>query len=570
MSSFKVQFFSDSMLKHLDEAFQQLHYDSYEAITCAPGSEITKIPQMTKLTKNCDLFVINTGINNLLNFYSVSNCLHLYEKVYQSLRQSHPTTEIAFTSVSYVSDNRFDETDRSAEINPLVEELNDALKNYCSEHDVISFMDLRPYLKGKNDTLIDRKNLASDGLHYSRKGTEVIAKALVYETDKVLAEMCDKHASKPVNLEAISKESWPALPKPSLQPRIRPAAYPGKQFRTIVVTNRMKTPETLSSDKQTTVKNEIKNCSNQHQKRPKRLDIKHSIKLVTCRVRKTSDKPTKQKTYVRKTSDKPTKQKTYISKRPTVNVHQFQVPTSNRYDALDVEEIPCQQTMTQMTLNFPTITKKSNTKRKPLKLNRKQKMTKLECAARGCHELNQLENTQHLKKEYYYANPYRNSPFETLMWTKAGFIQRASCDEPICTFDVQNVCDMIRSKYCCTEGITKKSEKHLSLMLLLSGDIETNPGPRMKKQSTRSKKEKLKLKRLQETEDERTIRLEKAKTSVANTRADETKERRQIRLSRVSQQMSKLRSEETPDKKIKQSFSTYVKIKIRRDPRGKD
>ena len=341
MSSFKVQFFSDSMLKHLDEAFQQLHYDSYEAITCAPGSEITKIPQMTKLTKNCDLFVINTGINNLLNFYSVSNCLHLYEKVYQSLRQSHPTTEIAFTSVSYVSDNRFDETDRSAEINPLVEELNDALKNYCSEHDMISFMDLRPYLKGKNDTLIDRKHLSSDGLHYSRKGTEVIAKALVYETDKVLAEMCDKYASKPVYLEAISKESWPALPKPSLQPRIRPAAYPGEQFRTVVVTNRMKTPETLSSEKQTTDKNEIKNCSKQPQKRPKQLDIKHSTKLVTRSVRKTSGKPTKQKTY--------------ISKRSTVNVHQFKVPTSNRFDALDVEEIPCQQTMTQMPLNFPPL-----------------------------------------------------------------------------------------------------------------------------------------------------------------------------------------------------------------------
>ena len=54
MASFKVHFFSDSMLKHPDEAFQLLDYDSYEAITCAPGSEITKIPQMTKLTKNSD------------------------------------------------------------------------------------------------------------------------------------------------------------------------------------------------------------------------------------------------------------------------------------------------------------------------------------------------------------------------------------------------------------------------------------------------------------------------------------------------------------------------------------
>ena len=191
-------------------------------------------------------------------------------------------------------------------------------------------------------------------------------------------------------------------------------------------------------------------------------------------------------------------------------------------------------------------------------------MTKLECAARGCHELNQLQNTQHLKREYYYANPHRNSPFETLMWTKAGFIQRASCDEPVCTFDVQTARDMFRSKHCCTEGTTKKSEKHLSLILLLSGDIETNPGPRMKKQSAQSKKNNMKLKRLQETEGERTIRLDKAKALMANTRADETKEQRQKRLSIDAQNKSKLRSEETPEKrKERLSIDAQQKSKLR-------
>ena len=166
MTAFKVHFFSDSMLKHLDEAFQQLHYECYDDITCAPGSEITRIPQLTKHVKGSDLFVINTGINNLLNGYSPSNSLHLYNKVHQSLRQSHPTTTIALMSVSYVSHNRFDGTDRSAEINPLVSQFDDALEAYCSQHEMISFIDLRPYLRGTNDTLIDRTNLSSDGLHY--------------------------------------------------------------------------------------------------------------------------------------------------------------------------------------------------------------------------------------------------------------------------------------------------------------------------------------------------------------------------------------------------------------------
>ena len=548
------------MLKHLDEAFQLLDYDSYEAIMCVPGSEITKIPQMTKLAKNCDLFVINTGINNLLNSYTVSNCLHLYSKVYQLLRQSHPTTEIAFTSVSYVSDNRFDETDRSAEINPMVEELDDALKTYCSEHDMISFMDLRPYLKGKNDTLIDRKNLSSDGLHYSRKGTETVAKALMHEIDQVLARMLDKHTMEPLCMEDLSKESWPGLPEPSMKPKIRPAAYPGEQVRTVIVTNRKKTTETLTSDKQMLDKNGMKNCNKQSQKRTKQVDMKHSTKLVTCAVRS------------KKTSDKPTKLKAYISKKPTVNVHQFQILTSNRYDALDVEEVPCQQTMTQMTQNFPIFSKKSKTKRKPLKLNKKRKVTKLECAARGCHERNTLGSAQHLKREYYYANPHRNSPFETLMWTKTGFVQTASYDKPNCKFDVQTALDMIRTKQYGNKDISRELQQHLCEMLLLSGDIETNPGPRMKKMSAKTKRKLNKLKRQQETEGEKNMRLEIDKAAKEIKRAEECPEKKRMRLDEVAHHMSKLRLGETPEKKqrrLSADAKQKSKVKLQETPEKK-
>ena len=528
------------MLKHLDEAFQLLDYDSYEAITCAPGSEITKIPQMTKLTKNSDLFVINTGINNLLNSYTVSNCLHLYSKVYQSLCQSHPTTEIAFTSISYVSDNRFDGTDRSAEINPMVSELNDALKTYCSEHEMTSFVDLRPYLKGKNDLLIDRKNLSSDGLHYSRKGTEIIAKALVYETDKLLAQISNKHTKEPLYVDAISKESWPELPEPCMKPNVRPAAYPGEQFRTVVVTSRSKTSQRLANDRLTRDKQEM-NHSEQSQKKTKRVDAKRSSEAVTCTMR--SKKP----------FDNPVKQNRYIRNRPIDrNAQNFQVPISNRYNSLDVEEIPCQKTEPHTTLKFPIITKKSKTKRKTLRMYRKRKMTKLECAARGCLHLNSVESIEHLKHEYYYENPYRNSPFETLKWTKVGFIQTAAYDL-LCTFAVQISHGKTGIKQHCTKDyerkIARKSEKHLCQILLLSGDIETNPGPRIKKKSAETIKKEKKLKRLQETDDKRAMRLEKGKALMANIRGEEGVEKKQSRLSADAQQKAKVRSGESPQKK---------------------
>ena len=182
MASFRVHYISDSMLKHVGQAFQHLDYDCYEKITCAPGSEITKVPELSRqCNENCDLLVVNTGINNLLNHYSVANSMYLFEQVYKELSELHPMSELAFTSISYIADDKFSGIDKSCEVNPLVKELNESLRTFCLNHDHMHFFDLRPHL-GTN-AAIERENLSADGLHYSHKGIQIVAKTLICEVD---------------------------------------------------------------------------------------------------------------------------------------------------------------------------------------------------------------------------------------------------------------------------------------------------------------------------------------------------------------------------------------------------
>ena len=182
------------------------------------------------------------------------------------------------------------------------------------------------------------------------------------------------------------------------------------------------------------------------------------------------------------------------------------------YAILDVET-NLDEIITQQPMNFPTCAVKKNKKRKPRKLLRKNKYTKLECAARGSCEMKAVSSQQCAKREFYYENPHRTSPFETLMWTKAGFIQTAPCDEPFSKFDAQTTFDIIKIKQHDTKDILRELEQHLCQILLLSGDIETNPGPSMKKVSDERKRKFDKLKRLQEAEDETIIWLKKKTTS---------------------------------------------------------
>ena len=545
------------MLKHLDKTFQELQYDSYEKVTCAPGSEITKVTELSRrCTQKCDLLIVNTGINNILNHFSVSNCLYLYEQVHKELSQLHPTSEFAFTSVSYIADDKFSGNDRSWEVNPLVKELNESLRMYCSNHDNAHYIDLRTHLG--TDDAIERDNLSADGLHYSQKGIRLVAKALICEVDeRFSAKLSANDIKNAFCSENINTESWPALPAPAVKNRIHPAAFPGEQLKTIIVTNRV--PLKQSPKKSThhpgtiSEKKSVGKHTQQHYTKKRVLNGNES--------RKVNAKRTTKRAFVK------------TQKRMTSNKANdiFTFETSNTYAMLDDEETNSGETIPQQPTDLPAFAVKKNMKRKPLTLlMRKKKYTKLECAAMGAYSY--TIETMHPRRNSEYTNPHRTSDFETLRWTKGGFVQTITLDE--------HTCDMIRSSVCYTFGrhkhvtkVFRQSCAHMYKLLLLCGDIESNPGPRMKKQSAKTKRRKDRLSQEQATEDEKRERLDKqkermrkyraAQTSdqknkrlkmdanhIEKSRKKETPEKRMERIETVAQQMSKSRNEETPEKRV--------------------
>ena len=66
-----------------------------------------------------DLIVVNSGINNLLNGYSVVNCMCGNERTYKAIRNSCTSAHVAFASVSYIGDNKLNSIDQSGVINLL-------------------------------------------------------------------------------------------------------------------------------------------------------------------------------------------------------------------------------------------------------------------------------------------------------------------------------------------------------------------------------------------------------------------------------------------------------------------
>ena len=568
MASFTVQYLSDSMLKYLDKTFQELQYDSYENVTCAPGSEITKVPELSRrCTQKCDLLVINTGINNILNHFSVSNCLYLYEQVHKELSQLHPTSEFAFTSVSYIADDKFSGNDRSWEVNPLVKELNESLRMYCSNHDNAHYIDLRTHLG--TDEAIERDNLSADGLHYSQKGIRLVAKALICEVDeRFSAKLSATDIKNAFCCENVNTESWPALPVPAVKNRIHPAAFPGEQLKQVIVTNRVPLeqspkksthhPGTIS-EKKSVGKHTQQHCTEKrvfNENESRKLNAKRHVKRTLLKLRKTMTS----------------------SKASDI----FTIETRNTYAMLDVET-NSGQTTPQQPMQLPVFAVKNNMKRKPVKLLRKKKYTKLECAARGAYS--HTVETVHPRRNSDYTNPHRTSDFETLRWTKGGFVQTV--------FDERS-CYMIGSSVCYTFGrhkhtmkVVRQSSAHMFMLLLLCGDIESNPGPRMKKQSAKTKRRNDKMSRLQETDDEKRARLDKCKEIMKEcrnrqpseqktnslkidaqkrelSRKNETPKKRQERLKTAASQMTKSRSGETPEKrKTRLQSDANLKSKLR-------
>ena len=224
----------------------------------------------------------------------------------------------------------------------------------------------------------------------------------------------------------------------------------------------------------------------------------------------------------------------------------FTIETRNTFAVLDVET-NSGQTTPQQPMQLPVFAVKNNMKREPVKLLRKNKFTKLECAARGAYS-HTIETT-HPRRNTDYTNPHRTSDFETLKWTKGGFVQTV--------FD-EHSCVMIGNSACYTFGrhkhttkVVRQSSAHMFMLLLLCGDIESNPGPRMKKQSTEAKRKKQKMSKMQETEEECRARLDKCKEYMKEYRDRQTSDQKAVSLKVDAQQKEQSRNEEIPEKRVK-------------------
>ena len=162
----RVAYLSDSMLKYLEPTFESLNYRLFESIHCIPGSEISEIGELvSRYSMDSGLIVI--GINDLSKGFSVQNCLYSYDVLRKKIKNVHPSAHVAFTSISYIADNKFDAVDLSNEINPLVDALNTALDTYCIANEYTYFIELRSILSRDGTSPIHRCNLCFDGLHYS-------------------------------------------------------------------------------------------------------------------------------------------------------------------------------------------------------------------------------------------------------------------------------------------------------------------------------------------------------------------------------------------------------------------
>ena len=174
--SFNVSFLSDSMWRNLDATFAIIGYKEYDSVHFVPGCQIDKMYELAeKFCTQSDLIVVNAGINNLLNGYSVAHCMRKYDRCYKAVTTECKTAHLAFASLSYVAENNYTGADNSVEMNTIIDELNCELQSYCEEHDKAYFVDLRACLcDAQSQNVIARRNLAVDGLHYSRYGIKML------------------------------------------------------------------------------------------------------------------------------------------------------------------------------------------------------------------------------------------------------------------------------------------------------------------------------------------------------------------------------------------------------------
>ena len=248
------------MFKYIESNFTSMHYASYDRIIAVPGSTIEMISTLAEENcRNSNLIVIKSGVNNILNDYSVSNCMYLIKKAFRSIRECCPVADVAFMDISLIAENARTNVDFSSNINPKIRELNDALQTFCEENNHAHFINLKPYLCSNDpNTEINHGNLSADGLHYSVQGNFRVAGALIKEVESLKqmlinnynceTKLCSKLAM--LNRSGNNFDMvWPALPEPAKKSMIYPATFPGQQYVDVPIDKRTHGDEKINKFK---------------------------------------------------------------------------------------------------------------------------------------------------------------------------------------------------------------------------------------------------------------------------------------------------------------------------------
>ena len=415
------------MLKFVESVFIDLGYDSYERVVAIRGSKIEIVSELaSENCKDSDLVVIKSGINNIMDGYSVSNCMYLYKKAFYSIQECCPNADIAFVDVSYVAENVYTGTDVSGDINPMISSLNAALEKFCAQNDKAHFIDLRHYLSSNGMNTIDRCNLGSDGLHYSLRGNHVVANSLIREVERLKQNLkrCDlmSDLTSPVSLELTTSNkdaNWPALPEPAVKTNIKPiASYPGQQYITVNVDSRKKTP-VLNHDRKLS---QVVPCSNRIDKKPAQRQIfkkQHTLSTVKCQ---TGNKCIKRSTSF---------SHTYSRKKR--NEENGCIALTNRFSVLCNEKLPYHSAEIELDDRLNDTHSKCKATGIP-RVSTKKNFKKIKCTYQTTVPYANAADpvVERGKKECespLFTNPYRVSVFDKIMYTKSAFIlNEESCD----------------------------------------------------------------------------------------------------------------------------------------------
>jgi len=71
---------------NLNATFADIGYSQYDSVHFVPGCQVGKISDLAvTYCTDSQLIVVNAGINNVLNGYSVAHCMREYDQCYKTV-----------------------------------------------------------------------------------------------------------------------------------------------------------------------------------------------------------------------------------------------------------------------------------------------------------------------------------------------------------------------------------------------------------------------------------------------------------------------------------------------------